>query len=686
MTNLASARANPCRPSGMRSGGFFGPLVGARPSHPSENSHGGPHPAADARYDTFGQLGSPVGSRPTLSRTSETSTGVVTFGRPGVPRLFDELLPMQVSLEKSMSMLCQSQARNEKVLKAFMEQHQESQLHSLPATPATLHPEPSLEDFIQQQMKDMKSFLAREVQTCKDEIIAVYREEFAAKSQVTPLSAESHMPAYTDVGAEEPVLKAPSACNSEAEETSRAMCKSESVETPRAINKNSKAMNTSWDDFQKGITDFDGLNKMHNAIKDRSSENSVWHSMEDYVEVKLFLRKAPDNMFARVVEGQSFQSLQNFLIVSNTIFMGIEVDLSIRALLQGEEDKLPAYLKTCNRIFNATFIAELCCRMLVLRSWFFVAPHEWGWNLFDFTVVFSSSFGEILLHGVNFNFMRMLRILRVIRVARVIRILRFFRELRKILFAIMASMASLTWCFIFLALTIYMFSILFLQGLVNGLREMESGSEERLEAIRLTETWYGSMGDCMFHLLAAVTGGVDWLEVREPLVYAGGLYTAAFLLYVLFITLGVMNVLTGVFLSSADDYKDKYAIIQNQQIKRDQFITHMLSIFKEMDTKGTGSIDWPTFFTAMRDDVVQAYLAAHHLEPSHAKILFDLLDEDNTGSINVVDWVMGMVRLKGEAKAIDARVIQRELGMLPSMLHCSLASHHRALEETKLVE
>lgn len=206
-----------------------------------------------------------------------------------------------------------------------------------------------------------------------------------------------------------------------------------------------------------------------------------------------------------------------------------------------------------------------------------------------------------------------------------------------------------------------MFSVLCLQGTIQALNDMGEDSAELIEAQESTEKWYSSMAQTMFSLLVAVTGGSDWMTIRDPLVTAGPLYSGAFVLYILFVTVGVMNVLTGVFLSSADEFVDHNLVVQNEQLRIDAFVKQMLEIFAEFDIGHTGEFDWPAFEKAMKEPRVQTYFSAHHLEPTHAHLLFSLLDDNESGKVNVVEFVMGMLRLKGEAKAIDARIMQREM-------------------------
>mmetsp|Transcript_111151 Transcript_111151/g.196835 ORF Transcript_111151/g.196835 Transcript_111151/m.196835 type:complete len:150 (-) Transcript_111151:44-493(-) len=142
-----------------------------------------------------------------------------------------------------------------------------------------------------------------------------------------------------------------------------------------------------------------------------------------------------------------------------------------------------------------------------------------------------------------------------------------------------------------------------------------------------------------------------------------------------------MNVLTGVFLSSADEFIDLDLIIQNEKVRIENFCEQMLNIFKELDPNGTGLVDWQTFNRALGREDVRAYLASMDMEPTHIHLIFDLLDEDRSGEIKLDEFVMGMVRLKGGAKSIDARIIQREIGMLPQMFKDQTKKIHESVSD-----
>jgi len=236
------------------------------------------------------------------------------------------------------------------------------------------------------------------------------------------------------------------------------------------------------------------------------------------------------------------------------------------------------------------------------------------------------------------------------------------------LLSIIACLASLAWALGFLTIIILIVSIFFLQGAAIYCEGLDPLSDEYALVVLEMSDWYGSLGSAMFSLLVAVLGGMDWLEVRHPLVRIGWVYSSVFVLYVIFISVGILNVLTGVFLSSTDEFVDRDLSIQNENVKLDKFVRDMFNLFDDMDEKKSGRVSREQFLRMMDGSSMEAYLAAEGLEPLHSRLLWNLLDENNTGEVAVEQFIAGLMRLKGNAKAIDARSLQRSIALLPVLL------------------
>jgi hypothetical protein len=176
--------------------------------------------------------------------------------------------------------------------------------------------------------------------------------------------------------------------------------------------------------------------------------------------------------------------------------------------------------------------------------------------------------------------------------------------------------------------------------------------------------WYANMYDSIFSLLAAILGGADWIDIVNPLVKVSEFYRIAFAFYIVFVVVGVLNVLTGVFLDSAKDFKDRDLIVQQEINRMDNFVSEMLELFHEFDPHHTGKISYEDFSSYICEERVQPYLTSHTLDTTHADMLYHLLDPEKLGSIDIHDFIHGLLRLKGTAKELDSRVMLHELRKL----------------------
>jgi len=515
----------------------------------------------------------------------------------------------------------------------------------------------SLRSFIQYEFHALKAFMMQEMETFRDnhrEVLFKNLTEHQSRTEeiLTKLNPNSLREfenglafAAGEVGAG----------GDKPSESKRSLRTSETV-TPHA-----------WNDFLAKVNDDDTRCMYKEVMQRKLARTGFWQDLFHACNLPiLWYTHQPDTFLANLTVHPMFIAVQTIVILCNTALMAYETDAGIDAVRNGED--LPSWISAGNLIFNLIFAAELVFRISVLRSWFFTAPGEWGWNYFDMVLVLWSLVSEFF-HGSQLSFLRAFRMLRAARVARIIRLARFFRHLRRMVFAILACLSSLAWAFVFLTMVMFMFSILFVQGVTIALEEEDSQSLQRVMKENEIDLYFDSLGGAMLSLLAAVSGGMDWMVIKKPLDYAGSFYAALFVVYLLFVTVGLMNVLTGVFLSNADEFTDLSLMIAGEEAKVDGFVEQMLELFKILDTKEAGIVDWDTFHKVMRNDAVRAYFSALQLEPTHIRLIFDLLDEHRTGKIALNDFVMGMVRLKGEAKAIDARIIQREIGMLPLFFH-----------------
>jgi len=368
-----------------------------------------------------------------------------------------------------------------------------------------------------------------------------------------------------------------------------------------------------------------------------------------------------------------------FLVMSNTIFIGVQVDRGIRHASNQEDE--PEWMTWVSRAFAVAFTWELGLRLAAFKTRFFCGPDRW-WNYFEICLILTT-WAEILLDMLDLSFIRALRIFRAIRAVRVVRVVRWVRELRMMVASILCSLVSLAWAFVFLFFVLYLFAIYILMDVQSHMYHLTSPDaldswsqcgSQTVPGVDGTMTttygpdcqlifYYGTLWDAMLSLFKAISGGQDWFELLEPLDRVSPIfYNSFFVFYVGFVVFGVMNILTAIFVESASSIAeiDKDLVIQEQISRQNSAVNALRRVFYEADADKTQTITRQELEEHLQDEQVMAYLKFLELDIQETRGLFQLLDVDEKDEVGIEEIVMGMMRLKGAAKGVDIATLMYE--------------------------
>eukprot|EP00438_Fugacium_kawagutii_P021195 Skav201592 [mRNA] locus=scaffold152:593993:598815:+ [translate_table: standard] len=110
---------------------------------------------------------------------------------------------------------------------------------------------------------------------------------------------------------------------------------------------------------------------------------------------------------------------------------------------------------------------------------------------------------------------------------------------------------------------------------MKGLKSRIAQGEELAE-VQKVQDYYGSIISTMLSLWSAISGGNDWMEYAETLRTMGGVgYYVTFILFIAFCTIGLFNVVTGIFVDSAVEAanmfrSDAEMIADHQERKKEE--------------------------------------------------------------------------------------------------------------------
>jgi hypothetical protein len=301
--------------------------------------------------------------------------------------------------------------------------------------------------------------------------------------------------------------------------------------------------------------------------------------------------------------------------------------------------------------FCVFFVAELLCRIIGYGRTFFTDENNRNWHILDCVLVITQVLDvafQLCGEMVNSYLGAWLRLMRLIRVVRMVRLVRFVRELRMITSSIMGCIKCLMWTMFLLLLLMYMVALC-LREIFEDISEVVASGESQLD----WHIYCGSLGRIILALFASITGGINWGDLVYPF-YQGGFPVMGAILcfYIAFCIFALMNVVTGVFVERA--------VITAERDNNTVLVDNLCSLFDMKGENSQQTITLDAFEEKLDTAAMKEYFEAVNLDTSEAPYLFEILDMDGSGSVDREEFVSGLLRLRGNAKALDLTVMMKE--------------------------
>ncbi|CAK9001599.1 unnamed protein product [Durusdinium trenchii] len=380
-------------------------------------------------------------------------------------------------------------------------------------------------------------------------------------------------------------------------------------------------------------------------------------------------------MMERFVESSRFEAVVAAVLISNSIFMGVQLQLaadSYGVASQTDIESDTAFVAV-NTVYALLFTVELVFRIIAHRMSFFCTSDRASlfWNYLDISLVISSLLEVILViaisvDGVDLGMSNRLRALRIIRLARLIRMMRamrFFRGLRTLVYSIFYTLKALIWSLILLLMMMYLVGILLTDAVLAHVARFPTPDEipvDSDEAV-LYES-FGSLHLAMHSLFRSITGGVDWAVYARAFAQVNWMWTYLFTSFIAFSVFAVLNVMTGVFCQRATELaeRDKEAQLMAMQIETEHIMDEARRLFRSFDVVRQGSLTLMEVELMLQDEDVKAALAALDLVVYDPWRFFRLLDLNGNGAVTEEEFVEGCLRLRGPARTFDVASLAEE--------------------------
>ncbi|CAE7236698.1 Scn11a [Symbiodinium pilosum] len=321
-------------------------------------------------------------------------------------------------------------------------------------------------------------------------------------------------------------------------------------------------------------------------------------------------------------------------------------------------------LDVLEHVFVVVFGLELVYRLYCVRCEYF----RDYWNWLDATLVLIAVADLYLLDPLlsetpahNATTLRVFRVVKLARVVRIVRALRLFRGLRVLVHACSSFLPSLSWSMALLGLCMLSGGLLIGNLLQDYISDESQDPEWRLWVWQHYGTSYRSIYT-MYELTFAGNWGVYARPVLEHVSHA---YVLFYVVYITFIVFAVIRVITAIFLRETLEAanNDAELMVQEGLRRKATYIHKLESIFNAIDESQDGLIDEEEMNELFMDSRVTTYLETLDIDVMQSSALFHLL-ANGDGQITCADFIDGILRCKGPARAIDQIMMQKDVRMV----------------------
>jgi len=340
--------------------------------------------------------------------------------------------------------------------------------------------------------------------------------------------------------------------------------------------------------------------------------------------------------------------------------------------------------------FTSFFVGELAIRLKVVgfRKHFFGT--DWGWNYFDIAIIAISLinlFMELLSATTTKGpGLTILRLVRLTRLSRMLRMLRFsyLKELALMIKGLLGGFKTLVWACVLLIFAIYLIAV-FITAIVAPDPVMKKDDYS---------TWkmFNGVAQSMFTGFRCFTGDCTD-EAGNSLVLIltnklGWPFSAGYVICSMMITFGIFNLIIAIYIENTLEAaklvttmdkkaRDREALrvahLTKKLLKKFCRAKHRLSerSLKTSDAQHLNKvlgelhaddddevidfdmvISRDLFLYVIQNPSVQSLFDQLEI-PADRAHLFDVLDADGSGGLQVTELVQGLLRVRGDPRKVD---------------------------------
>jgi len=367
------------------------------------------------------------------------------------------------------------------------------------------------------------------------------------------------------------------------------------------------------------------------------------------------------------------------LVLLNSILLMIQLelegrlmaaDLGLRPPNERFKQVMPIF-QVMDSIFVFIFLLELMIRIATERCKFVKDVANWldfilvAGGLVDLTLSLAPASTDASSQDVVT--LRFVSALKAFRAIRMVRSFRFSPGLRMLVKACQCCLPSLCWSMLLLAVFMCMGALILGNLLQDFIRDELQPLEDRLWVWDRYGTTYRAM-----YTLYEITFAGNWpTNVRPILERVSHAFVIFYFLYITIIVFAVIRVISAIFLKDTLDEanNDAQHLVLDRLRKRAEYVERMEGVFNAIvdDDGESGTLTEKRLAEILANPKVKAYFSTLEIDVQEGAALFHLL-ANGRGEISLDDFISGIMRCKGPARAIDTFALQNDVKQLDGKL------------------
>jgi voltage-gated sodium channel len=368
--------------------------------------------------------------------------------------------------------------------------------------------------------------------------------------------------------------------------------------------------------------------------------------LEDHPGHVVELHKPSISIAERVIDSTGVQIIVAVIIAANAVVIGLETD----------DPHNPVY-EPLQNAFLCIFTVELLSKMVIKRLRFLTDMKDIGWNLFDLMVVSFGLFDAYMTYvlqkekGLGF-FATLMRIFRLLRILRIFRLFRMIKQLYMLASGFVEALQAAFWVSVLCGVGLYTCAIVFTRFI--GRKELESDDPDREIVAK-----FGNVPTSMFTLFQIMAH--PNLALYAPVWDRHGeIFKIVFIAFVIVGSWAMLSLLTGVISENMLQKSQARKEEMNLELerKRRQFLERVGALFKKIDVNGDGDMSREEFDQAL--PAIMKLMEEEEVNVSMTDLVgvFETIDFDGSGSIDMDEFLNGMVYLSADLRAIHVVQVQ----------------------------